>query len=99
MSEIANQTSSRMPVERYRPFSEQFPVPLTDREFHLLRRLVQARGSIVSRERLLAEVWDFNFVPHTNALDVCVSRLREKVGRDTIATVRSAGYRVVVNGR
>ncbi|MGI5180417.1 2-isopropylmalate synthase [Dactylosporangium sp. CA-152071] len=33
MSEIANQTSSRMPVERYRPFSEQFPVPLTDRQW------------------------------------------------------------------
>ncbi|WP_327007851.1 2-isopropylmalate synthase [Dactylosporangium sp. NBC_01737] len=33
MSEIANQTASRMPVERYRPFSEQFPVPLTDRQW------------------------------------------------------------------
>ncbi|MEV4134378.1 2-isopropylmalate synthase [Dactylosporangium sp. NPDC049742] len=33
MSEIANQTTSRMPVERYRPFSEQFPVPLTDRQW------------------------------------------------------------------
>src|ERR1044071_457238 len=33
MSEIANQTASRMPVERYRPFSEQFPIPLSDRQW------------------------------------------------------------------
>jgi DNA-binding response OmpR family regulator len=68
---------------------------LTDREFRLLHHLVRHRGEIVSREQLLAEVWGYHFDPGSNVVDVCVRRLRKKLGADApIATVRHAGYRL-----
>ena len=48
----------------------------------------------MSRERLLAEVWGYHFDPGSNVVDVCVRRLRKKLGADApIETVRHAGYR------
>jgi DNA-binding response OmpR family regulator len=67
---------------------------LTDREFRLLLHLVRHPGEIVSRERLLAEVWGYHFDPGSNVVDVCIRRLRKKLGSGAIETVRHAGYRV-----
>jgi two-component system copper resistance phosphate regulon response regulator CusR len=68
---------------------------LTDREFRLLHFLVLHVGEVVSRERLLSEVWGYHFDPGSNVVDVCVRRLRKRLGPDApIETVRNAGYRV-----
>lgn len=68
---------------------------LSDREFRLLDHLVRCRGEVVSRERLLSEVWGYSFDPGSNVVDVCVRRLRRKLGPDApIETVRNAGYRL-----
>jgi DNA-binding response OmpR family regulator len=68
---------------------------LSDREFRLLRHLVQHAGQVISRERLLADVWGYSFDPGSNVVDVCVRRLRKKLGPDApIETVRHAGYRL-----
>jgi DNA-binding response OmpR family regulator len=70
-------------------------VDLSDREFRLLYHLVSHPGEIVSRERLLSEVWGYSFDPGSNVVDVCVRRLRQKLGSArAIETVRNAGYRV-----
>jgi two-component system, OmpR family, copper resistance phosphate regulon response regulator CusR len=69
-------------------------VDLTDREFQLLRHLVAHPGEISSREQLLAEVWGYHFDPGSNVVDVCVRRLRKKLGAATIETVRHVGYRL-----
>src|SRR5205807_10461313 len=53
---------------------------LTAREFQLLRRLAQHPGEVVSRERLLSEVWGYHFDPGSNVVDVCIRRLRKKLG-------------------
>src|SRR5439155_27086052 len=68
---------------------------LSDREFHLLHQLAQHPGEVVSRERLLSEVWGYHFDPGSNVVDVCVRRLRKKLEPDApIETVRNAGYRL-----
>ena len=68
---------------------------LSDREFRLLRHLVEHAGEVISRERLLADVWGYTFDPGSNVVDVCVRRLRKKLGPDArIETVRHAGYRL-----
>jgi len=68
---------------------------LSDREFRLLHHLVEHAGTIVSRERLLSEVWGYHFDPGSNVVEVCVRRLRKKLGTEApIETVRHAGYRV-----
>ena len=69
---------------------------LSDREFRLLHHLLVHVGEVVSRERLLAEVWGYGFDPGSNVVDVCVRRLRKKLGPEAaIETVRNAGYRLV----
>jgi DNA-binding response OmpR family regulator len=67
---------------------------LTDREFRLLHHLARHAGEIVSREQLLAEVWGYHFDPCSNVVEVCIRRLRKKLGTSAIETVRHAGYRV-----
>jgi DNA-binding response OmpR family regulator len=68
---------------------------LSDREFRLLHHLLAHVGEVVSRERLLAEVWGYDFDPGSNVVEVCVRRLRQKLGPDAaIETVRHAGYRL-----
>jgi len=70
-------------------------VDLSDREFKLLHRLLEHAGEVVSRERLLSEVWGYHFDPQSNVVDVCVRRLRKKLGSSSpIETVRHAGYRL-----
>jgi DNA-binding response OmpR family regulator len=67
---------------------------LSDREFRLLLFLMQHVGEVISRERLLSEVWGYDFDPRSNVVDVCVRRLRRRLGPDApIETVRNAGYR------
>jgi two-component system, OmpR family, copper resistance phosphate regulon response regulator CusR len=68
---------------------------LSDREFRLLHHLVLHEGEVVSRERLLAEVWGYHFDPRSNVVEVCIRRLRQKLGTDAIETVRHSGYRLV----
>jgi DNA-binding response OmpR family regulator len=70
------------------------PVPLSDREFLLLRELMANAGRTVSKERLLSSVWGYHFDPGSNVVDVYVRRLRAKLGADVIATDRGVGYRV-----
>ena len=68
---------------------------LSDREFRLLHHLLVHAGEVISRERLLAEVWGYGFDPGSNVVDVCIRRLRQKLGPEApIETVRHAGYRL-----
>ena len=72
-------------------------IDLSDREFRLLYHLASHAGEVVSRERLLSEVWGYSFDPGSNVVDVCVRRLRKKLGPTwPIETVRHAGYRLAV---
>ena len=68
-------------------------VTLSEREFLLLEHLMRQQGEVRSRQRLLADVWGYSFDPGSNVVDVCVGRLRAKLGGDVIETVRNVGYR------
>jgi DNA-binding response OmpR family regulator len=70
-------------------------VQLSDREFRVLHQLAEHAGEVLSRERLLSEVWGYHFDPGSNVVDVCIRRLRKKLGADApIETVRHVGYRL-----
>ena len=72
-------------------------IDLSDREFRLLYHLASHAGEVMSRERLLSDVWGYSFDPGSNVVDVCVRRLRKKLGPTwPIETVRHAGYRLAV---
>jgi two-component system phosphate regulon response regulator PhoB len=72
-------------------------VELTATEFKLLVALMQRRNRVQTRERLLADVWDYSPETDTRTVDTHMRRLREKLGKiaDTIETVRGVGYRFV----
>ena len=74
-------------------------IPLQSREFKLLEFLLKNKGQIITRTMLLEKVWDYNFDPQTNIIDVHISRLRNKVDKgfdsQIIETARGAGYRIV----
>jgi two-component system response regulator RegX3 len=74
------------------------PLELARKEFDLLALLMQEAGAVVSRERLIDEVWDVNWFGSTKTLDVHVSALRKKLDDDAadsryIYTVRGVGFR------
>jgi two-component system phosphate regulon response regulator PhoB len=71
-------------------------VHLTSLEFKLLRMLMQRRGRVQDRDKLLNEVWGYETVIDTRTVDTHVRRLREKLGKagDVIETVRGFGYRM-----
>ena len=73
----------------------QGPVPLTRLEFLLLRELAEHVGQLVSKGSLLASVWGYDFDPGSNVVDVCVRRIRSKLGFELIKTVRGEGYQLV----
>ncbi|MFI6462951.1 response regulator transcription factor [Streptomyces sp. NPDC050528] len=74
------------------------PVALTAREFAVLEYLAQRCGETVSKGEILEHVWDDRFDGDVNLVEVYVSALRRKIdapfGRQTIRTVRGAGYRL-----
>ena len=71
------------------------PVRLTRREFELLRFLVENKGRVLSRDRLLERVWGYERFIETRSVDVHVGRLRAKLGPagQQIETVIGLGYR------
>ena len=75
-------------------------IDLQGREFKLLEYLLKHKGQVVTRTMLLEAVWDYNFDPQTNVIDVHISRLRKKIkdeGGKIIKTVRGAGYIIEEN--
>jgi two-component system response regulator RegX3 len=71
---------------------------LSRKEFELLRTLMRSAGTVLTRERLIEEVWDMNWFGSTKTLDVHVSAVRKKLGDDPrapryIHTIRGVGFR------
>jgi two-component system, OmpR family, response regulator len=73
-------------------------IELQAREFALLEYLMRNCGTVVTRTMLLEHVWDYNFDPQTNVIDVHISRLRNKIDKGfdktLIQTLRGAGYKL-----
>jgi DNA-binding response OmpR family regulator len=85
----------RLDLARRQAHIDETVCDLSDREFRVLHHLALHPDEVISRERLLADVWGYTFEPGSNVVDVCVRRLRKKLGPDApIETVRHAGYRL-----
>jgi two-component system, OmpR family, response regulator RegX3 len=88
----------RLDADRRSTMLKGGELELSRKEFDLLRLLMENAGSVVTRERLIDEVWDTNWFGSTKTLDVHVSGLRKKLGDDSnapryIHTVRGVGFR------
>lgn len=89
------------PAER-RAWRGEKRLDLTAREFAILRYLLTRTGEVVAKAEILEHVWDFAFDGSPNIVEVYVSSLRKKIdapfGRQSIETVRGAGYRLARDG-
>jgi len=70
-------------------------VDLSAREFALAETFMRNPGDVLTRERLLSEVWGYDFDPGSNVVDVYVRYLRRKLGAEHFDTIRGVGYRLV----
>jgi DNA-binding response OmpR family regulator len=84
-------------VERHTVSDAGESVRLTAKEFLLLRYMLEHRGRVLSRDRLLSDVWDYQYPGATRTVDVHVRRLREKLPflERALVTVQQFGYKLV----
>lgn len=73
------------------------PVELTNREFILLRTLMENKNVAMTREKLLCDAWGYDYCGETNIIDVYVRYIRHKTSDDVIKTIRGVGYIVSDN--
>ena len=81
-----------------RAWRGEVEISLTTREFDVLQHLVRRAGQVLSKDEILAGVWEYDFDGDPNIVEVYIGRLRRKVdgpfGHQSIQTVRGAGYRI-----
>ncbi|HEX4254488.1 MAG TPA: response regulator transcription factor [Streptosporangiaceae bacterium] len=92
--EVFRSGELRLDVGRMQADTGHGPIALTRLEFLLLRELMEHAGHSVPKDQLLASIWGYDFDPGSNVVDVCVRRLRSKLGFELIRTVRGAGYQL-----
>lgn len=75
---------------------EDTPVELTYKEFELLYYLLKNQGIVLTRDRILREIWGFDFEGETRTVDVHIGNIRQKLGDECkiIKTIRNVGYKV-----
>jgi two-component system phosphate regulon response regulator PhoB len=86
----------RLDLDTYRAWVADEPLTLTVTEFRLLADLIQAKGRVRTRDRLLSEVWGYDSEVLSRTVDTHVRRLRDKLGPAApwLETVRGVGYRI-----
>ena len=84
-----------MDVTSHRAYLGDREISLTQKEYTLLEYFLTHKGIALSRDKLLTEVWGYNYVGETRTVDVHIRHLREKLGSegDKIETVKGLGYR------
>lgn len=91
----------KMDLLSHKVFRGLSEITLQPKEFKLLRYLMEHSGQVLSRSLLFEAVWDYQFDPQTNVIDVHMARLRKKIEFDglqpLLETVRGMGYRMVEN--
>src|SRR5688572_4972926 len=94
---ILQYRSLSLDPERHLVTSNGEDVRLTAKEFLLLQYLIQHRGRVLSRDRLLTDVWGYQYTGGTRTVDVHIRRLREKLPElgDAIETIKQFGYKLV----
>ncbi len=79
-------------ISSHEVYYDSQKIDLTNREFILLRTLLENKSIVLSRDTLLEKVWGYDYMGETNVVDVYVYYLRNKINEKIIETVRGVGY-------
>jgi DNA-binding response OmpR family regulator len=93
-AEVIEVGALRVDLAARRAFLGEEELALRPKEFALLTLLAEEAGRVVTRGRLLRDVWDTEWMGSTRTLDTHVSSLRQQLGADAITTLRGVGYRL-----
>lgn len=81
-------------LDQWKVLKDGEEIELTYKEFDLLRLLIENKGNVMSRDRLLELVWGYEFEGNTRTVDMHIQRLRTKLGTEKIKTIYKVGYRM-----
>ena len=91
---IYNLDALYVDVKRHNVAVNGQEISLTYKEFELQCLLVRRRGTVLTRDEILAAVWNYDFTGETRTVDMHIKALRQKLGEGYITTVRSVGYKM-----
>ena len=91
--EVINLNDIVINVKNYTVKKHDEEIAVTPKEFDLLVYLITNNDEVFSRDKLLKEIWGYEFSGDTRTVDVHVRRLRKKIGESYIKTVRGVGYK------
>lgn len=81
-------------TDTFQVTARNLPLELTRKEFDILRLLMQNPGRVFTREMLLEQAWDYEYIVDTKIINTHIKNLRKKLATDKIQTVRGAGYKM-----
>lgn len=86
----------RVDEQKHEVFVKEKPVSLTFKEFELLAYLLKNKGIVLSRDKILDVIWNYEYEGESRTVDVHIGSLRQKLGEcgDMIKTIRGVGYKI-----
>ena len=93
-SKFVSYKEIRMDLDSYEVFLNAERIELTNREFEILRELIENPGKVHTRTKLLDNLWGFDYYGDERIVDSHIKNIRKKLERNYIETVRGVGYRV-----
>lgn len=82
--------------DEYLVYKDDNPITLPRKEFEILLLLAGKPGKVYNRDQILENVWDDDIIVGDRTIDVHIRKLREKIGKEYIQTVKGVGYKFVV---
>ena len=97
--QIIKRDNLEVNLEEHKVLVDGEEVVLTLKEFELLKKFLLHPGIVFSRDKLLNDIWGYEFTGETRTVDVHIRTLRQKLGSagDLVETIRGVGYRMAAN--
>ena len=97
--QIIKRDNLEVNLEEHKVIVDGEEVVLTLKEFELLKKFLLHPGIVFSRDKLLNDIWGYEFTGETRTVDVHIRTLRQKLGSagDLVETIRGVGYRMAAN--
>ena len=81
-------------LDGYKTYVGTVEISLTQREFEVLRELLEYQGKVLTRQNLLNKLWKYDFLGDERVVDTHIKNLRKKLNVDYIETIRGVGYKI-----
>ena len=82
-------------TENYEVFVDNKKIPLTYREYEILKLFLENQGKVFTRDNILNSIWSYDYYGDDKIVNTHIKNIRKKLGYDYIETVRGVGYRIV----